>query len=141
MGKRGSAGIGSTAVLGILLLLPAGSAATDTAAVAAALPNEAAECRYLLSLCEPAEAAFRKVHEVTTKLARAQRLPLESRTPVTLEALSKLQTQEKAARNDFNARLLETLEAAAAIRAKHDQPPACFQQCPNVLGSELKAWK
>jgi len=89
----------------------------------------------------PAEAAFRKVHEVTTKLARAQRLPPESRTPVTLEALSKLQTQEKAARNDFNARLLETLEAAAAIRAKHDQPPACFQQCPNVLGSELKVWK
>ncbi len=141
MGRSLPARFSPAGVLGGLLLLPAGSAATDTAAVAAALPNEAAECRYLLSLCEPAEAAFRKVHEVTTKLARAQRLPPEFRTPVTLEALSKLQTQEKAARNDFNARLLETLEAAAAIRAKHDQPPACFQQCPNVLGSELKVWK
>lgn len=37
----------------------------DTAAVAAALPDEAAECCYLLSPCEPAEAAFGKVHEVT----------------------------------------------------------------------------
>ncbi|SRR5712692_5065305 len=88
-------------VLGVVLFLPAGGRATDTAALAAALPDEAAECRYLLSLCQPAEAAFRKVHEVTTKLVHAQRLPLESRMPATLEVLSKLQAQEKAARNEF----------------------------------------
>jgi len=128
-------------VLGVVLFLPAGGRATDTAAIAAALPDEAAECRYLLSLCQPAEAAFRKVHEVTTKLAHAQRLPLESRMPATLEALSKLQAQEKAARNEFNVRLQETLEAAAVIRAKHNQPPTCFQQCPHVLRSDFKVWK
>jgi len=128
-------------VLGVGLFLPAEGGAMDTATVAAALPDEAAECRYLLSLCQPAEAAFRKVHAVTTKFARAQRLPPESHTPGTLEALSKLQAQEKAARNEFNVRLQETLEAAAAIRAKHNQPPTCFQQCPTVLRSDLKAWK
>ena len=89
-------------LLGVVLFLPAAGGAVDTAAVVAALPNEAAECRYLLSLCQPAEVAFRKVHEVITKLARAQRLPLESRTPVNLEALSQLQAQEKAAHNEFN---------------------------------------
>ncbi len=123
------------------MFLPAAGGATDTAAVVAALPNEAAECRYLLSLCEPAEAAFKKVHAVTTKLARAQRLPLASRTPGTLEALSTVQTQERAARNEFNTRLQQSLTAAAAIRAKHAEPPACFQQCPNVLRSDLKVWE
>ena len=124
-----------------MLLLPAGGEIRDLAAVVADLPDEAAECRYLLSLCEPAEAVFRKVHAVTTKLHRSERLPPESRTPVTLEALSNLQTQEKAARNEFNARLLETLEAAAALRAKHDRLPACFQKCPNVLRSSFRVWK
>jgi hypothetical protein len=109
--------------------------------VVAALPDEAAECRYLLSLCQPAEVAFSKVRAVTTKLARAQRLPPESHTPATLEALSKLQAQEKAARNEFNIQLAETLEAAAAMRAKHEPPPACFQQCPNVLRSDFTVWQ
>ena len=128
-------------VLGIVLFLPAAGGATDTAAVVAALPNEAAECRYLLSLCQPAETAFGKVRAVTTKLTRAQRLPPASRTPATLDAVSKLQSQEKAARNEFNTRLQQSVEAAAAIRAKHPEPPACFQQCPNVLRSDLKVWQ
>jgi hypothetical protein len=128
-------------VLGVVWFLPAGGRATDTAAVVAALPDEAAECRYLLSLCQLAAVAFSKVRAVTTKLAHAQRLPPESHTPATLEALSKLQAQETVVRNEFNLRLAETLEAAAAMRAKHEQPPTCFQQCSHVLGSDFKAWK
>ena len=123
------------------MFLPAAGSATDAAAVGAALPNEAAECRYLLSLCQPAEAALKKVQEVTRKRERYERLPPASRTPATLGALSKLQAHEKAARNAFNIRLRQSVEAAAAIRAKHREPPACFQQCPNVLRSDLKVWE
>jgi len=125
----------------VVLFLPAAGRATDTAAVVAALLDEAAECQYLLSLCQPAEAALRKLQAVTRQRERSEHLPPASRTPASLEALSKLQTQEKAARNNFDTRLQQSLEAATAMRAKHAEVPACFQQCPHVLGSDLKAWQ
>jgi hypothetical protein len=128
-------------VLGVALFLPAAGSATDVADVGAALPEEATECRQLLSLCQPAEAALKQVQEVTRKRERYERLPPESQTPATLEAVSKLQAQEKAARNDFNTRLQQSVAAAAAVRAHHAKPPACFQRCPNVLRSDLKVWE
>jgi hypothetical protein len=127
----------SIGVLGMVLCLPA----RGTAAGAVALSDETAECRSLLSLCQPAEVALRKLQAVTRQRERSEHVPPESRTPASLEALSKLQTQEKAARNDFNTRLQQSLEAATALRAKHAEVPACFQQCPHVLGSALKAWQ
>lgn len=138
---NGRRGVWLTPLLGAFWLLSARSETRDIAVVVADLPNEAAECRYLLSLCKPAEAVFKKVQEVNAKVEHYQRMPKKSRTQATVEALSKLQTQQTAVQNEFNNQLLETLEAAAAIRAKHPQPPMCFQQCPNVLRSDLKVWK
>ena len=138
---HGRLGMWLTPLLGVCLLLPARTEATDVAAVVADLPDEAAECRYLLSLCQPAEAALKKGQEITAKIEHDQRVSKDSRTQATVEALNKLQTRRTAAQNELNNRLLETLEAATAIRAKHAQPPRCFQKCPHVLRSDLKVWK
>jgi len=141
MGKRIPTQLSPARVLGVLLLLLAGSQATATAARAGDLSDEAAECRSLLSLCRPAEAAFKKLQAVNAKVEHYQQLPKESRRPATLEAFSKLQAQQKAARTEFNNRLLETLEAVAAMRTQPTQLPACVHQCPNVLKSSFKVWK
>ena len=71
----------------------------DTGAVAAALKDEASECRYLLALCADAQ------HAAVNRSQSVERF-------------------QEAAQERLNL-----LRAAVVIRTKHDMRPSCFAEC------------
>jgi len=126
----------------ILILLPARGNAADTAAVAAALPDEASECRYILRLCEARRPQIQRVKEnsekVNRKLAADKQNPPGSMTEhrqrlVENQLLLEETDQELQASMKKGG---ELYEAMTVIRAKHEQMPACFEQCQDVIKIE-----
>ena len=126
----------------ILILLPVRGDAADTAAVAAALPDEASECRYILRLCEARRPQIQRVKEnsekVNRKLAADKQNPPGSMTEhrqrlVENQLLLEETDQELQASMKKGG---ELYEAMTVIRAKHEQMPACFEQCQDVIKIE-----
>ena len=126
----------------ILILLPARGNAADTAAVAAALPDEASECRYILRLCEARRPQIQRVKEnsekVNRKLAADKQNPPGSMTEhrqrlVENQLLLEETDQELQASMKKGG---ELYEAMTVIRAKHEQMPTCFEQCQDVIKIE-----
>ncbi len=123
----------------------------DPATAVETLPEEAAECRHLLTLCEAVRARGqalqereakaerksyqedKKAHETEKVLTRWEKALGNSHAAhqqVHVEAVHDEKAQE------YEDRLRAANKAAAKIRAKHATMPACFQQCSDVLNLE-----
>jgi hypothetical protein len=117
-------------ILGALLALATPAFADDAGPVAAALRDEASECRYLKSLCDDATNA-------TTDQLQAARRFHDAATAFIANPLNRAaQDEESAAERANNAAPIVTahfthdlIQAATVIRAKHDKMPACFSEC------------
>lgn len=124
------------------LMLTASSAqAEDTAAVAAALPDEASECRYLLRKCEACRPYAKRLEEVTAE-SKAYLEKIEQNPPRTqMERYEQIRwTQFHAesgqiALNELR-RACKVGDAMTVIRSKHEEMPACFEQCQDVIKIE-----
>lgn len=111
-----------------LLILSASTAqAADTAAVAAALPDEASECRYLKKLCEEVR---RTQKEMETQMVRVEKKKLSAEERETARQILSLMIR------DFRDSITAVGDAATVIRAKHETMPSCFSQCDGVLDSK-----
>ncbi len=81
----------------MILLVSEITRAADTAAVAAALPDEASECRYLLMLCQQTRIATQNTHRAGQTLG--EKVPaFESKQEKYREAKSKAKNKEQALR-------------------------------------------
>lgn len=87
----------------------------DVGAVAASLPDEASECRFLLNLCQ----SYKRLHKESEERMRMYQ---RDRMPENLSAAG-------AASELATKTLLDVGSAAQVIRAKHDKMPSCFQEC------------
>lgn len=91
------------------------SSQMDVGVVAASLPDEASECRFLLNLCQRREE-LRKDADQQRELAAG-------------DYLSEHMSAYLAASELSSKYLTDALTAARVIRAKHDKMPSCFQEC------------
>ena len=95
----------------VLLAMPARG--EDVAVVAAAVPDEASECRYLLGFCQD----FERWKRQTTYVGKAPPPPVPIDGPFEAE------------HGEYRHRQEELRTIARIVRAKHDKMPACFEQC------------
>lgn len=113
--------------------------ATDPAAIATALGDTTAECRYLAQLCNrvAGEAAAMttttQVREQSTRRLRefeARGWDSDAERQAMRAEVTREQARTTVALRQYRAALTALSEAAEAIRAKHDTMPACFAHCP-----------
>ena len=129
-------------VIGVALglCLPAGPGSLHAAdPAAAALPDEASECRYILRLCEGLRSHQASLKANTAESARMleaddqadQQTAEQLRDRLTRGRLMQEQLQQEL---DVSlARGKELYDAMAVVRAKHEQMPPCFEQCQDVI--------
>jgi hypothetical protein len=101
----------------LALALPPLAGAEDVETIVKRLPNDGAECHYVLSLCsdaDRAEAALARAHTDTTEA-------VETRAAKVATAKARVAKQ-----------LGLLTRAAAAVRARHDDVPACFRHCARL---------
>ncbi len=125
-------GKGTVLTLMLLLSFPNMTWSADTAAVAAALKDEASECRYLLRMCQEGRDIKRRSDESMVEVEAAK----------TSNDVNRMALATSAGRYLLNATVEkqgEVFEAMKVIRAKHDEMPKCFEQCSDVI--PLKQFK
>ncbi|MCC6848273.1 MAG: hypothetical protein IT294_07200 [Deltaproteobacteria bacterium] len=101
-------------------------------ATAAALPDEASECRYLLRLCEDAEAARSEASRAIADAGSAIEATERSRSPSDLERATDAQRLARIASSRQGLARRKIKSAADVIAAKHQTPPACLKQCSEL---------
>ena len=111
----------SALVLAAALLNAGPAHATDAGVIAAALPDEAAECRYLTQLSHQRRTL---INEFKSFVAMMEPMPYLERKPYIAER-QELWERVKLSFLAFN-------EAVTVVRAKHEQTPACFADVPDV---------
>jgi len=119
---------GGAVIMIVGLFLPGRVFAESPAAIAAALPSEAAECAYLLELCDQKKKANEEAARIGASLAYCDG-PSSPDCPVSpeREAVRRLVHQQGHA----------LISAAEVIRMKHDTLPRCFQQCLRMLDLDV----
>jgi hypothetical protein len=120
-----------------LTLTPRGVVAEDTAAVVAVLPDEAAECGYLLRRCQDVELAERRVVKNEQAMQEVRAFCIRAERDLHALLFYGRAVREYALSVKTHRELRHgTLKAAAAIRAKRKTVPVCFLQCPEILHPE-----
>lgn len=116
----------------LLLLASAGaSRAEDVAIVAARLNDPAAECQYLLRLCQETHTTAKQWKQEVEQAEACQKTQaLACPSPE-----ERAQHRRRAVEQTTQA-LQDTVAVAKVIRAKHEKMPTCFEQCANVLNLE-----
>lgn len=115
----------------LLVLYPLWAAAEDVAAVAAALRDQASECRYFAQRCEVARRAKERADAWMQKSDAAKAAPPDPQGDKL--ASDKALVAEGAFVIDRQMTAIEELVAVQnVIRAKHAKPPECLR-CPGVL--------
>ncbi len=118
--------------------------AGDVAAVVAALPDEASECRYLTQLCQEARASDAADTAAEKAAVGAEKvlyfpgqavIDPERVTKQRLATLSKSQETYRVARVRLIHARNDAIDAAKVVIAKHEQRPSCVQECADVLES------
>ncbi len=99
--------------LAFAFLCPAVVRAEDTAAVMAALKDEASECRYMLALCSDLDRA-------SERLSAAVKPVQEGRNTAYDNAMSSDALREVDQQSD---RFIKALDI---LKAKHSKKPGCF---------------
>lgn len=122
------------------LLLGIGSLhAADTVAVAATLPDEASECRYILRLCEglrPQQELLKANTAESERMLEADEHVEQQTSAQMRERLIRGRLMQKQLQQQIDvslARGKELHDAMSVVRAKHEQMPACFEQCQDVI--------
>lgn len=129
----------------VYLLFPVGFAIADPASVAAALKDEASECRYLVRMCRDHRATL--THMTNLRKETEATLPsdeeiLKMTAQEREDFLSKIEDQKRNLIVVADKLLKESVqisEAMQVIRAKHETMPTCFEQCSDVV--DLKSFK
>jgi hypothetical protein len=111
---------GYVLAVAIVALLPLRAAAEDAAKTARTLPNEGADCHYVLSLCSDALRAADTLAKLTADEKAGADDPRKAQT-----------LGDAQRRLDEKRAMLD--QAAATIRAKYSAVPRCFQRCARLL--------
>jgi hypothetical protein len=126
--------------IGLCLLAgPSSPLAADTAAVAAALPDEASECRYIVRLCEAHRPQLERLKATTAEAERMQETDKQNPPSTTMQQQERLargrliQEQLQQEIDESLVRGKELNDAMTVVRAKHTQMPTCFEQCQDVI--------
>jgi hypothetical protein len=119
-------------VLVLLASLPPTALAGDAGTIAAALKDEASECRYFLHLCAEAERNGMEANATTARLREATAKMKANGNRHNVEAANQLSAQAEAYVAEIYRLAKERYEAGQVIRAKHEKMPECFRQCQGL---------
>jgi hypothetical protein len=101
----------------LVLVLPPSARGEDVETIVKRLPNDGAECHYVLSLCSDADRAA----------ATLARVRADTTEPEDARAAKVAAAEARVAKQ---VGLLT--RAAAAVRARHDDTPDCFRRCARL---------
>ena len=123
----------------VFLIVPAITSAGDAASVAAALKDGAAECRYLKQLCDKARASVEDVRKRVAREAACDAQPPIGRG-ADPEALKQspcygigLEPNARARAVVASAQISDVKSVVEVLRAKHEKPPKCIDECNDLL--------
>jgi hypothetical protein len=99
----------------------------DVGAVAAALKDEASECRYFQGLCSKAIAAKSEADITSLKMKARTEAGIHSRDEI--DEADRLVNEGLRVFGQSAAAGRDVTTAREVIRAKHDKPPHCLESC------------
>ena len=122
-------------IVGTVLVVLTASAFADPGGIIAALPDEAAECRYFTQLCQDARTARAAALTAEKKDAAAYAAWREASRASTLDGEAQLKAWERTDEAFKGAYGLwakvhdEAVGADKVLSAKHTETPACLTAC------------